>query len=177
MPHNLINEIGNKHGRLLVLGPVKKPDHVKKQQAYWLCQCDCGKKVVVMGYAMRRGMAKSCGCYNSECRSRRSGELSSQWKGGRIKGSGGYILVSMRGHPKADKGGYVFEHVLVMQKYLKRHICKNELVHHKNGIKDDNRIENLELMLKSVHCKGKSINDLILYWVGMLQFYAPEKLK
>ena len=73
------------------------------------------------------------------------------WKGGRGYVLG-YIRVRCDGHPRALKrGGYVYEHILVMEKHLGRHVNRNEVVHHINGVKDDNRIENLKLMTKSEH--------------------------
>lgn len=69
----------------------------------------------------------------------------SNWKGGRNKHPSGYIKAKADGHPFADKNGYVMEHRLVMEKVLKRIILPNERVHHKNGKRDDNRPENLEL--------------------------------
>jgi hypothetical protein len=67
------------------------------------------------------------------------------WKGGKSKTRKGYILIKNRKHPFCDKQGYVLEHRLVMEKYLERYLTKQEFVHHKNGIKNDNRIENLHL--------------------------------
>jgi len=64
------------------------------------------------------------------------------WKGGRSKTPSGYILVNAIGHPRAY-GNNVYEHILVAEKKLGRCITKEERVHHINGIKDDNRPENL----------------------------------
>lgn len=59
----MINETGNRYGRLTVL----KYDHTdKKQGAYWLCACDCGCTTVVKGNRLRNGKTKSCGCLKAE---------------------------------------------------------------------------------------------------------------
>ena len=54
-------------------------------------------------------------------------------------------MVLIRGHPRAGSNGYVFEHVLVMEELVGRHLVAGETVHHLNGVRDDNRPENLEL--------------------------------
>ena len=74
------------------------------------------------------------------------GSNNPNWKGGKKKNYAGYILVKSRSHPRCDKNGYVFEHRLVMEEYLGRILEPTEIVHHKNGVKNDNRIENLVLM-------------------------------
>ncbi len=79
------------------------------------------------------------------------GKRSFRWKGGRIKDAFGYIQVWKPEHQNAKIGGYIYEHRLIMSKKLGRPLTEEESVHHKNGIKDDNRIENLELMTKRVH--------------------------
>ena len=78
------------------------------------------------------------------------------WTGGRNVIRNGYIEIYAPDHPNARGGKYVREHRLVMEKHIGRHLLPSEQVHHKNGIKDDNRIENLELISNRVHL-GKVI--------------------
>ena len=70
------------------------------------------------------------------------------WKGGRKKTDKGYILVYQPTHPNQVKR-YIPEHRLIMEKFLGRYLRLEEIVHHKNGIKDDNRLENLLLTVKN----------------------------
>jgi hypothetical protein len=61
----------------------------------------------------------------------------------------GYVMRRVPGHPRArPKSPYVFEHILVMEQVLGRHLLPDESVHHLNGVRDDNRPENLELWVK-----------------------------
>jgi hypothetical protein len=71
-----------------------------------------------------------------------------KFNGYRTKNSAGYILVRPPDgyNGPINKRGYIREHRLVMEQYLGRLLTGKEVVHHKNGIKDDNRIENLELV-------------------------------
>ena len=65
--------------------------------------------------------------------------------GGRQVDRDGYVLVLKPSHPHARASGYVLEHRLVMEEHLGRTLLPEEVVHHKNGQKDDNRLENLQL--------------------------------
>jgi uncharacterized protein (DUF1330 family) len=80
-----------------------------------------------------------------------AGEKNNMWKGGKYIDEQGYVHILNKEHPFADKMGYVREHRLVMEKHLGRYLSKNEIVHHINGIKSDNRIENLKLISQSEH--------------------------
>lgn len=78
-------------------------------------------------------------------------ENSPMWKGGRKINKKGHVLVLDRTSPHADANGYVLEHRKVMCEHIGRPLKDNEVVHHINGIKTDNRIENLQLMDRGEH--------------------------
>lgn len=72
------------------------------------------------------------------------GEKNPNWKGGRKKDQRGYILFYCPKHPYAKiKGKRVREHRLIIEQQIGRHLRPKEVSHHINGIKDDNRPENL----------------------------------
>ncbi len=67
----------------------------------------------------------------------------------------GYILVRAPDDwPSRRCDGYILEHRFVMEKKIGRSLLKNEVIHHINGMRDDNRIENLELTQTGIHSKG-----------------------
>ncbi len=79
------------------------------------------------------------------------GERSPIWKGGRFKSKSGYIYIYSPNHPNKLFGNYVAEHRLIMEKHIGRYLTKQEMVHHTNAIKNDNRLSNLRLVTKKVH--------------------------
>jgi len=75
----------------------------------------------------------------------RKGSENSQWKGGVKKHGDGYIYLLKPGHPFSTKDGYIMEHRLIMEQSIERYLEPQEIIHHINEIRDDNRIENLML--------------------------------
>lgn len=95
---------------------------------------------------------------------------------GRAITESGYVRVWMPEHPFAQSGSYVPEHRLVMEESLGRYLAEGETIHHKNGIRHDNRLENLELWATR-HARGQRVSDLVAYAKELLEEYEPEALR
>lgn len=120
---------------------------------------DCGKERWV---ALRKGTPISIRCRSCapqvETRKRKIGLAHKGVKNSRWGGEGGskitpngYILIRKRDHPKAGPGGYIWEHIYVWETVNNRTLPNGFVVHHLNGIKNDNRPENLVAMKKNEH--------------------------
>lgn len=81
----------------------------------------------------------------------RKGEKGANWKGGTKMNRQGYRLVLAPHHHRADTHGYVLEHILVFEQSTGIEIPSHCCIHHLNGNKSDNRIENLCMMTKTAH--------------------------
>jgi len=162
------DEVGNKYQMLTV---KEYKGQKRGRGSMWLCECECGGECIVDGAHLRNGHSKSCGCLLT-----RKGKDHPAWKGGSFI-SNGYSYIYKPGHPnttRANMGRYVGEHTYVMAKHIGRPLFKNEIVHHKNGIKTDNRIKNLELCLREDHLPGQSVKDKIKYAIEIINKYKPE---
>lgn len=114
-----------------------------------------------LNYMLKSGKGKFCSrdCYNKWQKGHHNSrktefvkndirllkENHPQWKGGKWTNKHGYILALNPEHPYCDSNGYIMEHRLVMEKHLNRYLKPEEVIHHINRIKNDNRIKNLKL--------------------------------
>lgn len=143
-----------------------------RKRAKWLECVICGKNFPGQRYE------KTC---SVPCTYRRISLIKQEsghhlWKGGVSRETSGYIYILSKKHPYANKGGYVAQHRLVVEKNIGRYLTPNETVHHRNGIRDDNRLENLELFCKA-HGAGQRVTDLIDFSIRTLERYRPDLLK
>lgn len=158
----VMNKIGDiKYGN--ELGYKKRP-FGKGSAFIWAACITCGRQRWVK---CTRGIPTRLHCIFCHNKARaKYGSKNNMWKGGRYK-SLGYIMVWLSPDdfffPMAQKGGYVPEHRLVMAKHIGRSLHRWEIVHHKNGIKDDNRIENLQLVTDDRHKQITTLEKQINY--------------
>jgi hypothetical protein len=131
-----------------------------KHRMVWI-NCEyCGKPKQIRASRLNAGEGRFCSlrCVgkwrieqgNHPFEGYRFGEDNPNWRGGKTKHSRGYIYTTAPDHPRAHNG-YVLEHILVAEKKLGRYLKPGEIVHHRNGIKDDNRPENIQVMTIGDH--------------------------
>lgn len=176
MSRKMIDLVNKRFGMLVVTGLKAISDQGKKGQGsktLWNCICDCGKTTIGNTSALLAGQKKSCGCMRTVGR---TGTKNIKWAGGRKQKKDGYIVIRAYDYPDSEKSVSVHEHVYVMAKHLGRALAKGESVHHKNGVRNDNRLENLELW-SSYQPPGQRIEDKVIYAIEILKMYKPELLK
>lgn len=83
----------------------------------------------------------------------------------------GYMRAYRHGHPNAGKDGLISQHTFVMSEHLGRVLKPGETVHHRNGIRCDNRIDNLELWV-SKHPAGQRVEDLLDFAEEIIEQYG-----
>lgn len=123
----------------------------RKTGKYIYCKI-CKKEFYVIKSRLKTKKYCSEKCFNKS-KIELKGSKAAHWKGGRYKNCRGYIFIYSPNHPYCNRR-YVKQANLVMEKFLGRYLIPPELVHHKNSIPDDDRIENLKLF--SNHSKHLS---------------------
>lgn len=136
---------------------------------------DCEKPHVARGWCIahygrwqRYGGPTAEAPYGKNGRSVRAGG-----PGGKSVDTKGYVRIYWPEHPNARKGGHVAEHTVVMAEHLGRPLTPGENVHHRNGVRDDNRIENLELW-STCQIPGKRVSDLVRFANEVIEQYGDD---
>lgn len=102
----------------------------------------------------RKSLTKSESCKAAYARmwpNGRFGSLAANWKGGKRKTGSGYKQILMPEHPSSDCQGYVMEHTLIAEKNIGRQLTNEEVTHHIDGNKENNKEENIEVLSRSQH--------------------------
>ena len=156
------------------LGDVKKAREIDRAGAGKYIWVDCPFCGVERWVETRKGITVSKSCRrcvtiqrNKEMNPKRLGEKHPLWKGGRILANKGYVYIYV---PRNDffysmvnHSGYVLEHRLVMARSIGRNLASWEIVHHRNHIRNDNRIENLQLVPVEKHRQITILEQRVSY--------------
>lgn len=157
---------GKKFGRLTVI--KRDEDRIQpsgQHKARWLCKCDCGNPnlISVDGYNLKSGHTKSCGCFNSECASKRhkqynTYDLSGEYGIG-YTNKGEEFYFDLEDYDKVSQcswsendNGYIITYTINRKKAIRLHryimnleTCSYPIIDHKNNKKFDNRKDNLRI--------------------------------
>lgn len=81
------------------------------------------------------------------------------------------VITGQKGHPNARPSGQILEHTLVMSEILGRPLLDHEQVHHRNGVRDDNRPDNLELW-STYQPPGQRVTDKLEWARYIIEIYG-----
>lgn len=168
VPRPIENLVGLKFGRLEVIEYLCV---IPKKGSLWKCKCECGNIKIIhrKDLTKKSSPTKSCGCLVIDTvRNRMTGKNNYGWKGGK---------------PRLDSNGYLeYRHGELRGIKAHRHVYEehygiklkpHQNIHHINGIRTDNRIENLELWDTS-QPSGQRVEDKINYYFELVQQYKDH---
>jgi len=148
---NDVSHVGKVYGKLTVLSYSHRVKYKSGSAVkLWNCSCECGGFVTTSSPSLTSGRTKSCGC--------------SRNKGGKVNNQG-YRSV----YDRVDRK-YKLQHREVYEKHYGIKLGPYQNIHHINGDRKDNRIENLELWDTS-QPSGQRIEDKILYYDKLVKEY------
>ena len=151
-----VSHVGKKFGKLTVVSFSHRVKYKSgSSKKFWVCLCDCGNETTTDSSSLLSGRSRSCGCVRN--------------RGGKIN-KDGYRFVYDRGIRK-----YVCEHRLVYENHYGVKLNCFQNVHHINGDRQDNRIENLELWDTS-QPSGQRVEDKIEFYFKLIDGYKNHPL-
>lgn len=131
----------------LQIGEIKRGIEIGKpdqRRAYiWQTCPDCGESKWARIHRGQPVSNRCMACANRKRLSGAKGEKSIAWHGGISKRPDGYIKLYNPNYSRADSNGYVLEHIYIWEQAHNQSLPNGWVIHHLNGIKDDNRPENL----------------------------------
>lgn len=132
-------------GHNFVSRGITSKDWVKEHQGKHVCKCGCGQPITISRNYLIQGIPEYKTGHQNKGRS------NGMWKGGKSYiNHYGYRMIYMPNHPHSEKS-YIKEHILIAEQKIGRRLKQNEVVHHVNGVKTDNRPENLHVTTNSAH--------------------------
>jgi len=160
------NLIGEKINRLTVIEYVG----VINQRNCWKVRCECGNEKIVKGISLTKSNPiVSCGCYRAELTSQRmSGKNHHSWKNGKPRLNGKGYLEYRYGELRGVK-----EHRYLYEQHYGIKLLPHQNIHHINGVRTDNRIENLELWDDS-QPSGQRVEDKIEFYFNLISQYKDH---
>lgn len=147
-PVNRVKLVGRTFGELVVIAF----EGTDSGHTVWRCQCRCGNETSVRNGNLQSGSVRSCGCLT-----RRTGEQSPNWQNGFTISTHGYKHLLTSDPNRTNR--YEPEHRLVMAKVMGRPLTSDEVVHHINRDKTDNRPENLQVLSRQEHAALHAAED------------------
>jgi len=142
----------------------------KRRGGGQLCSVEgCGRGVHGRGLCSMHGkrLARNGDVHTIKLPQRRTPGVPGQ----SVKATKGYRQRLFPEHPNARASGYVAEHVLVMSEHLGRALMPGETVHHRNGVRHDNRLGNLELRV-GAHPQGLAVPEAVAWAREVLRRYG-----